>query len=351
MSLKYYDINTLKNLGSIEWIVDKIFPSKSISLIYGQPGCFKTFIALDISLNLSQQLKNWHGYDINSNGIIIYLIGEGIHGLYKRIDAWFEYNDVYPKNNIKFIPINCLNIWLDKDFEKLNKTIDHILENENKTIDMIVVDTLARAITGLEENSAKDMSIFLQKMEIIKEKYLCSIMFLHHCGKEIERGSRGSSSILGAIDTSICITKKGLNLTMDIQKQKDGEEFSIDLSVIKIKESLVICDKKDIILQTNKTTNIILNTQRDNSGMAWTDSMNNQLIGYIKDGLNLKDISDNMGRTKTSIKYQVKKILNEKGYDDMKKSNEKIIKIFYSRYPLKCDKKKVSAAEPITDFL
>jgi hypothetical protein len=46
---------------------------------------------------------------------------------------------------------------------------------------------------------------------------------IHHSGKDGGKGMRGSSALLGAVDTSIRIKKAGNQLTIETEKQKDAE--------------------------------------------------------------------------------------------------------------------------------
>ena len=48
---------------------------------------------------------------------------------------------------------------------------------------------------------------------------------IHHSGKDPSRGMRGSSALLGAVDTSLSVTKHDGVVTLKMEKQKDAEEI------------------------------------------------------------------------------------------------------------------------------
>ncbi|MDH5579522.1 MAG: helicase RepA family protein, partial [Betaproteobacteria bacterium] len=83
---------------------------------------------------------------------------------------------------------------------------------------LIVVDTLAHAIKGGDENSAQDMGAITATVgELIRKTGAC-VLLVHHSGKNKTAGARGSSALLGAIDTQIEIDEKQIK----VSKQRDG---------------------------------------------------------------------------------------------------------------------------------
>ena len=73
-------------------------------------------------------------------------------------------------------------------------------------IALIVVDTLARTIGDGDENSAKDMSVFIQNLDAIRELTGAHVLVIHHSGKDADRGARGSSALRAAVDTELSIS-------------------------------------------------------------------------------------------------------------------------------------------------
>ena len=67
----------------------------------------------------------------------------------------------------------------------------------------VIIDTLARAMAGMEENSAKDMGAAIAGMETISSALDCAVTVIHHSGKDTSRGERGSNSLRGAAEASI----------------------------------------------------------------------------------------------------------------------------------------------------
>lgn len=326
--LNYYDYNTIKDVPEITWIVRDIIPNNGVIIVYGSPGCGKTFIVIDICLHIINQMT-WFNNVINDAGVIVYLIGEGIYGIKKRLDSWSSYHNVNSDNLIFFIPISSLNIWEEKNINRLRKTLTTFMESTGKKIVMIVVDTLARAATGLDENSSRDMGMFLRNFEIIKEHFECSILFIHHKGKDESRGMRGSSSLLGAADTCIDIRKEDDNsITIKIEKQKDGENKTFNSRLIKHKDSLVLCTNDEIISNQHDTaTNIVIG---DNiSKVSWSKEEDNLIKHNIKKGKSIMEISELLDMPNERILNRFRRLI------DKDKNNKKNISDIIDIYGIK----------------
>ena len=93
---------------------------------------------------------------------------------------------------------------------------------------LIVVDTLARSFagSGADENSATDMGVFIRSCDLLREWFDCTVLAVHHSGKDADKGLRGSSALLGAVDTSVAIQRSAGTpcVTVKVLKQKDVQE-------------------------------------------------------------------------------------------------------------------------------
>jgi energy-coupling factor transporter ATP-binding protein EcfA2 len=84
------------------------------------------------------------------------------------------------------------------DIKKLHQRIGQ------KSI-LIVFDTLARSIGMTDENCAASMTRVANAAEQIARKLKSHVMLVHHTGKDVDRGGRGSSALRGAVDTEISL--------------------------------------------------------------------------------------------------------------------------------------------------
>ena len=222
-----------------EWLIEGFIPDKSTTVIYGPPASYKTFVALDIGLHITN-MKTWHTNQTHKTGIVIYLVGEGVYGLNKRISAWHEYYNLELNTAFITIPFSHVVIHLDETIAFLKETIRNIENKYNSVVKLIIIDTLSRAMIALEENSAKDTAYIMHKLELLKKEFDSGLLIIHHSGKDITKGMRGSSALLAAVDVSIQIDARMNNLKLEIMKIKDGNKKSIVLTTKKFKDSIIL---------------------------------------------------------------------------------------------------------------
>ena len=92
---------------------------------------------------------------------------------------------------------------------------------------MIVIDTVARHMGGLDENSAKDTGALIATADKLKDDYGCVVLLVHHTGHANQDRARGSTAFKGALDTEILVKSSGdHDVTVSCEKQKDGAPFA-----------------------------------------------------------------------------------------------------------------------------
>lgn len=242
-----FESYTLRNLNKIyqhKWLIENLIPENGTCIAYGPPGSYKSFIALDIGLHITNGI-NWHNNKLNKSGIVIYLVGEGIQGISKRCKAWHSYYKLTDNTAFITIPFQHIIIHTDDNISFLIKKITELEEKYNTKTVLIIIDTLARAMVGIEENSSKDTSIFIHKFDKIKKTFNCALLYIHHCGKDITRGMRGSSALLGCVDVSIAIENTCRHVNIAVVKQKDAEQISSTLIIHKHEESVVLLNRQE----------------------------------------------------------------------------------------------------------
>lgn len=203
----------------ISWLIKGWLQKDALIMIHGPSGGGKTFCILDMCLSMAASKDKWANHRVTS-GCVVYLAGEGHHGLRGRIAAWKHHNKV-----------NSLNMWLSKGGCDLNqadgyrKTIDAIRSIKEPPA-VIVVDTLHRFLNG-DENSAQDAKTMLDACSALMSEFNCSVVLVHHTGVsgEAQHRARGSSAWKGALDIEISIVPADKDNPMQIiqRKSKDSE--------------------------------------------------------------------------------------------------------------------------------
>lgn len=210
----------------VRWLIDKVLPVGSFSALYGPPGSFKSFHALHIAHCIATGMP-WMGNEVTEAGGVLYIAGEGFGGVGARIKACKQHYQTKDGAPI-YVIRHQLNLRSSvEDFNALVLAIEQLVMDSGIDFKLIVIDTLARAFGGGDENSASDMMQFVVTCgHIQKIVQDAALMILHHSGKDQSRGMRGSSALLGAVDTELELLRiedsmKGI---IRIAKQKDGED-------------------------------------------------------------------------------------------------------------------------------
>ena len=119
------------------------------------------------------------------------------------------------------------------DTARLIKLIRDVEADFGQKCVLIVIDTLARAMAGGDENTSADMGKFVRNCDKLREAIGATVNIIHHTGKDKAKGARGSSALRAATDTEIEIDVGKLAVT----KQRDmakGEEMRFELEPVEI---------------------------------------------------------------------------------------------------------------------
>lgn len=226
----------------VEWLVNKVIPKKGFVALYGPPGSFKSFIALDLAAAIARAAP-WMGQEStpSDNGAVVYIAGEGHGGIGARIKACRIHHEIHES-----IPIYILRHQINlrssaEDINSLMLAVAELAETRQLKIDLIVIDTLARAFGGGNENSSEDMGAFITSCGHLQQVFEAALLVIHHSGKDQAKGLRGHSSLLGAVDTELELLRfedqpRGV---VTISKQKDGEDgvrYGFEMVEIEIDE-------------------------------------------------------------------------------------------------------------------
>jgi hypothetical protein len=210
----------------VRWLIDKVLPVGSFSALYGPPGSFKSFHALHIAHCIATGTA-WMGNEVTEAGGVLYIAGEGFGGVGARIKACKQHHQTEAGAPI-YVIRHQLNLRSSvEDFNALMLAVETLVMDTGIDFKLIVIDTLARSFGGGDENSASDMMQFVVTCgHIQKIVQDAALMILHHSGKDSAKGMRGSSALLGAVDTELELIRfedsmKGIIRTA---KQKDGED-------------------------------------------------------------------------------------------------------------------------------
>jgi len=88
---------------------------------------------------------------------------------------------------------------------------------------LVIIDTLNRNFGGLDENSTKDMTVFVSNMDRSFRATDKTVLIVHHTGHNSDRG-RGSSVLPGACESEFLVKKNKSSLVLSCSKQKNDAQ-------------------------------------------------------------------------------------------------------------------------------
>jgi putative DNA primase/helicase len=211
------------------WLVQGVLPKAGIAAIYGDTKSGKSFLAIDLLLAVAEG-REWFGYRTEAVPAT-YLALEAQAGVSQRVLA-SSVRRGEPSERFKVIT---------QDFSLVNpEDLDELaacLVQSERRGGVLIIDTLARAAAGLDENAPKDMGQIIQGASKLQSLMGGLVVLVHHTGKDGSKGPRGHSSFMAALDAAIRVERKASRRTWKVEKAKDAEDgkaHSFELEVVSL---------------------------------------------------------------------------------------------------------------------
>lgn len=215
-------------------IHDNVLYQGTTAWLVGASGTYKSFLALDWALSIAYG-HAWLDRHEVEHGSVLYIAGEGLAGLSKRVAAWQQWRKVEGVAPIRFMRA------VDLAKPQMRDLIELYVQARRPK--MIVLDTQARVLLGVSENDKDEMDPFIDFITNLADRYRVTVLTLHHSTKSGSDPIRGSGSIQGAADTVIKVEREQgeRKVKMTIIKHKDTEsEGEMNLELVHYANSLVV---------------------------------------------------------------------------------------------------------------
>lgn len=214
----FSDITDLtKNISAPDYLIDELIEMDTNGAIIGASAVGKSFVAISMAASVATGTM-FAGKDVQQ-GAVLYLAGEGMNGITRRFAGWMKHTGIQiPRGSIH---VSNKTIYMDAEGAStlLSETPDM-----EQGIKLVVIDTLARHMTG-EENSNRDMSAFIAEVDKIREEHGCVVLIVHHTGHSSDKShrGRGASAFYASLDFEFLLNgdKKGAG-TIEGTKNKEG---------------------------------------------------------------------------------------------------------------------------------
>jgi RecA-family ATPase len=208
-----------EDAASKSWLVDRMLGCGEMSAFYGPPGCGKGVIIEDMALHIAAG-RPWHGRAV-TRGAVLYVALERKTLVERRAIAFRK------KHGLLDLPFAIAGGVYDFRNPAIPPQIADIcrqVERETgESVVLIIVDTLSRALAGGDENSSKDMGAVVTASAVLQEKTGAHVLWVHHIPHDSDR-LRGHGALLGAVDTTLSVSRNGNLRSATVIKANDSEE-------------------------------------------------------------------------------------------------------------------------------
>jgi len=190
----------------IEWIVDRLIPKESITLLFGKGGIGKTWLTLDIARCIANGTP-YLGLETVKKPVVFVDFENPLPVLNIRTQKLGEADGVYfwrANNDSLKAP-------------KLDKK-EYELYKQLPVGSVLIFDTL-RASQDRDENKSDEMGLIMGRLKELRDMGF-TIILLHHTAKNSDRIAKGSTAIVDLADHIL-----GLTL---VRKKRDGQEVVVE---------------------------------------------------------------------------------------------------------------------------
>ena len=224
----------LSALPRPEWLVEDLLPAPSLGFLYGPPKTGKSFAAIDLACSVASG-RPWCGKPTR-RGKVLYVVGEGVSGVVSRQDAWSAYNGVTDLEDMIWHP-GAVNL---ASHEQATALAELAAE---EGVALVVIDTLARCTAGADENSTKEMGLFVEACDRVRDASGAAVIVVHHSGKDKAKGMRGATALLGAADVVLEVSGGTGRVRLEVTDAKDFPSgFAVTFGMEQVGESIVLVE-------------------------------------------------------------------------------------------------------------
>lgn len=223
---RFYSLDDLAHLPKPQWLIEGLFEQDSLVMLAAPSYSFKSFMAIDWLCHMASG-RQWNGRQTVPSKVC-YILGEGKASLYKRIMGWVKHHKLTPEEYERLKSNFMVTFAVPQLAAK--ETVDEMLNDLAEvgfSPTVVVIDTFARSLVGLDENSQRDTGLWIEQADRLRQLGM-AVIFLHHTKKNTEFGSqyRGSTVIMAGMDTALLLTRDFVTnkATLEVTKQKDHDE-------------------------------------------------------------------------------------------------------------------------------
>lgn len=199
-----------------ESAIASLLPAQGIACIYGPSGAGKSALITSMLPALAEGTE-WFGRAVKLCTVWCVAL-EGAAGQRNRVKAIEKHYRRKLPSSVKFT-FSDLRLNQPEDVAELAARIE-----KHGGADVVIIDTLACAMAGGDENSSRDMGLVVAGAKALQRATGGLVLLVHHTGKDASRGLRGHSSLNAALDACIEVKRHDDYRSWKLVKSRDSED-------------------------------------------------------------------------------------------------------------------------------
>ena len=201
-----------------DWLIEELIPARGIGLAWGLSGSDKTGGVFDL-MAATHCTGVWRDKAVK-RGRSVMVVGEGEYFFANRMRAYAADRGIDISEMPAIVP-HAIDLRNGKQVKAFAR------EAEELGCAQVWFDSLQQCTPGADENSVKDMGQVITHLKFLAREVGCFAGAIHHAGKDVEKGARGSSAWRPAVDVELYFESNGTSGTMSVFKLKDGPPNSV----------------------------------------------------------------------------------------------------------------------------
>ena len=224
--LPFYIADAYLERPPVEYIAAGLFPLPSLNIVYGAPGCLKSFILADLAISAAVgetwlPAAPWQpgstGFETRQAPVIWIDFDNGELKTHERIGALARARNI--PGDAPFYYYTMPNPWLDAN--NPDSTAMLALRAKNHNARLIVIDNLGTVSGGVDENSGAMIAV-MSNLRRLAEDTGAAVIVIHHQRKGNGMGSRAGDSLRG--HSSI---EAAIDLALHVEREQDSDTVTI----------------------------------------------------------------------------------------------------------------------------
>lgn len=213
---QYLTRKQLLDLPAPEPLIEHVLPRHAYAILRGRDHSFKSFAAIDWACCLATG-KPWQGHHAEQTRVL-YVAGEGAHGLARRIAAWeYAWGREIPDERLT-VRRTALN--MHTPGPAFDDLLDHVTTGG---YGLVIIDTLRR-VSGSADGNSSEMGAVVDNLDRIKQATDAgTVLAVAHTDKG-DHDTRGYSGIEDDADVVWAAKRDEMHLTLELTKMKDGPD-------------------------------------------------------------------------------------------------------------------------------